>query len=393
MRGEVVLERGDAGLGHLDLGPQGQHRAVDLGGHLAVQVVELGAQRLHARMVLAVGAAQVGLAAPQRHLLAPQLDEQRRGHHVGHRFQAALPRLHVLDQPQARLLLGEAGAGLDELAAQIVALALAKLLRAAVDDVMRRAVALDRLLGGLQLGAQHLEALLQPGRGAAGRDPLGLELALHVEPRGGIGDARRLVGIARADPDADDVGASALLDLEAGGDPARDLIEVLARRLGPGGGPLLGDAARDQPVLRQPAEQLPPGLARPGAGMPPAGRVELRVAGEIECCRHPLDMAARADHVDLGLERARLHRQPAHDLVGGDDPGLRGADHERRLGGIARRALQADQHGEPGADHQHRQDQPPAAAQHARQLQHLDADAAGRDRRAPGLSHRHLTPS
>ncbi len=322
---EVLLQALLADLRDLHLLRQIADDLVDLLRDLAAHVAQLGAHVDDRGVAVAEMGRKVGLLAQHLGLLRAELADQRRGHDLGRVGVDRAVLGGILELPQPRLLLGAIGARQDELRVELAELLGRDRRALGIGDgqLVLLAIGLDRLLGGVDLVAQFIDPVAEPGIGPLRRIELRFELIDEIGIGDGVDDAcgkgRIVGGIGHLDGIgalvvADDEMIEQLVDQQHQG-----LLLHLRRRQN---GRFL---RRKETGLGEPGDTLfaPSRERRQDIVVAAAQRrVEVGIAGEAELVDDLGDELARAQHVDLGADRRRLGLYAAHHRLEIDDVGL-----------------------------------------------------------------------
>ena len=302
---------------------------------------------------------------------------------LGNGVDALAVALEPAHQGELGLPLGEIGLGLAQLGVdrdQLLVVEQAAALRA--DQVVLGLVALDRLVGDAQLLLEGAQPLVQPGRGAIGREQLGFELVVDIDLGDPVGDARRLDQIQRGEADRQHIGGAVGGDLEILGEHVDGALASDAR------GIALEDRRRR---LVQPQRRLPVlwdqryHLAERLAERDPdlirrlQRQIELRILEQVQLVHHPGEEVPRLHQLHLGRERRafRGHVAGEHGLEIEQLVLLRVDQHRGRRGVVGGEKL-AEGVGADGAERDHERHHQLAAPQHVEQGEQVDRVVARR---------------
>ena len=318
--GEAALQRRLARARDGGVVGEGRDGLLHLGGDGAAGVRDLGAQVDDARMLRPVARCKLRLAPHQVGQCRAQRHDQLGGHHVGRRGRAAVAH-PAADLVMAGLGLGAQRSGGDQFRVQLGDLLGRQLGALPGADGLFGLERLDGGLGGLDLGLQVADPLVQPGRGAARRLELRLQLIVDVEIRQRVRDQRRLGRVGRGHRDGDRPGEGDAADLQR-------LAERLDHRLG-----RWLRRARRRAGHQRGQRRVAPAREIGARGQ---GGVELGVAVETQAPHQPFQHVLRGQH-PLLVGRGIVPGEVRDDPVKLDHPGLAVVEHHLRLGGVARR--------------------------------------------------------
>ncbi len=331
-QGMLALGRGGG------FGAQVGDHAVDLLLDLGLHVGQFVLGALHVRIVgLEIGL-QLGQAGRQVGLALAQFLDGGRAEGRAHVLAAAAAADLLQGRLQARLVLGRVGLGLGDLLVEGRDFLLSHGGAFDAHQVVRGLVLLDLGLGGLGVGAQAVDIGAEVAIGLVDGRRLGVHLALHIEVHEAVHDRRRLGGRLGRRRDLDHIGQAGAAHLGAPEDRVGHLADRGRRRV--------------RQVARLALEV----------------GVELGIVIELQVAHDRLGQGRRAKHLDLGVDRAGVGRQPRLGGFGLGQVLVVRVDQHRAGGGVLGRDLhhRRDHHRENGDGDAQRE--PGAAQQGAEHL-------------------------